>query len=56
MSTMKTPKLKTLTPETEPFAKCQRCHKREADLTTAAGEKVCANCATPDEVANGNPA
>ncbi len=47
---------KANTPETEPFAKCQRCHNREADLTTAAGEKVCANCATPTEVANGNAA
>jgi hypothetical protein len=40
----------------EPFAKCQRCGKREADLTTAGGEKVCAGCATPDEIANGNAA
>jgi hypothetical protein len=40
----------------EPFAKCQRCRKREADLTTAAGEKVCAGCATPSEIANGNAA
>jgi hypothetical protein len=40
----------------EPFAKCQRCGKREADLTTTAGEKVCAECATPDEIANGGPA
>jgi len=37
--------------ETEPFAKCQRCQKREADLTTPGGEKVCVNCATPAEVA-----
>jgi hypothetical protein len=56
MCTTKSPKPKTVTPETEPFAKCQRCHNREADLTTTAGEKVCANCATPDEVANGNAA
>jgi hypothetical protein len=42
--------------ETEPFAKCQRCQKREADLTTRDGKKVCANCATPTEVANGNAA
>jgi hypothetical protein len=42
--------------EMEPFAKCQRCRNREADLTTAAGEKVCSNCATESEVANGNAA
>jgi hypothetical protein len=40
----------------EPFVKCQRCQKREADLTTAAGEKVCDGCATRAEVANGNAA
>ena len=40
----------------EPFAKCQRCLKREADMTTAAGEKVCAECATPDEIANASAA
>jgi hypothetical protein len=40
----------------EPFAKCERCQKREADLTTAAGEKVCAGCATPKEIANGSAA
>jgi hypothetical protein len=30
--------------------------EREADLTTAAGEKVCARCATPSEIANGSAA
>jgi hypothetical protein len=38
----------------EPFAKCQRYGKREADLTTAAGGRVCAGSATPDEIANGS--
>jgi hypothetical protein len=40
----------------EPFAKCQRCQKREADMTTAAGEKICDGCATRDEVANASAA
>ena len=40
----------------EPFAKCQRCQEREADLTTAAGEKVCAGCAAPSEIASGSAA
>jgi len=40
----------------EPFAKCERCGKLEADLTTTAGEKVCAGCATPAEIANGSAA
>jgi hypothetical protein len=40
----------------EPFARYQRCQRREADMTTAAGEKVCHGCATPNETANGSAA
>jgi hypothetical protein len=56
MSTMKTPRLKTVTPETEPFAKCQRCHNSEADLMTLREKRFAKTALHRLKYPNGNAA